>query len=38
LTFGKLLVIENGVYGERITQIATQYGIAMERDSATWPS
>ncbi|WP_175832776.1 2-aminoethylphosphonate aminotransferase [Burkholderia cenocepacia] len=24
----KLLVIENGVYGERITQIATQYGIA----------
>ncbi|WP_175681061.1 2-aminoethylphosphonate aminotransferase [Burkholderia cenocepacia] len=25
---GKLLVIENGVYGERITQIATQYGIA----------
>ncbi|RBB32994.1 2-aminoethylphosphonate aminotransferase [Burkholderia reimsis] len=27
---GKLLVIENGVYGERITQIATQYGIAHE--------
>ncbi|CAB3758693.1 2-aminoethylphosphonate aminotransferase [Paraburkholderia solisilvae] len=25
---GKLLVIENGVYGERITQIATQYRIA----------
>jgi len=24
---GKLLVIENGVYGERITQIATQYAI-----------
>jgi 2-aminoethylphosphonate-pyruvate transaminase len=27
---GKLLVIENGVYGERIAQIATQYGIAHE--------
>ncbi len=25
---GKLLVVENGVYGERITQIATQYRIA----------
>ncbi|NTX30622.1 2-aminoethylphosphonate aminotransferase [Burkholderia pyrrocinia] len=24
---GRLLVIENGVYGERIAQIATQYGI-----------
>ena len=27
---GKLLVVENGVYGERISQIATQYGIAHE--------
>ena len=25
---GKLLIIENGVYGERITRIATRYGIA----------
>ncbi len=25
---GKLLIIENGVYGERISQIAKQYGIA----------
>ncbi|MEM5385088.1 2-aminoethylphosphonate--pyruvate transaminase [Paraburkholderia phymatum] len=25
---GKLLIVENGVYGERITQIATQYRIA----------
>src|SRR6201996_3094923 len=27
---GKLLVIENGVYGERITQIASQYRLAHE--------
>src|ERR1700750_1122977 len=27
---GKLLVVENGVYGERITQIASQYRIAHE--------
>ncbi|MBS6361749.1 2-aminoethylphosphonate aminotransferase [Burkholderia sp.] len=27
---GKLLVIENGVYGERISQIATQYAIPHE--------
>ena len=27
---GKLLVIENGVYGDRIAQIAQQYGIAHE--------
>ncbi|MFP3480974.1 2-aminoethylphosphonate aminotransferase, partial [Burkholderia sp. SIMBA_057] len=25
---GKLLIIENGVYGERISQIAAQYRIA----------
>ncbi|PLZ02970.1 2-aminoethylphosphonate aminotransferase [Burkholderia sp. WAC0059] len=33
---GKLLVIENGVYGERITQIATQYGIAHEVVKHDW--
>ena len=33
---GKLLVIENGVYGERITQIATQYGIAHEVLKHEW--
>ncbi|RQR47046.1 MULTISPECIES: 2-aminoethylphosphonate aminotransferase [unclassified Burkholderia] len=33
---GKLLVIENGVYGERITQIATQYGIAHEVVKHEW--
>ncbi|KWO50394.1 2-aminoethylphosphonate aminotransferase [Burkholderia territorii] len=33
---GKLLVIENGVYGERITQIATQYGIAHDVLKHEW--
>ncbi|CAM2170040.1 2-aminoethylphosphonate--pyruvate transaminase [Burkholderia cepacia] len=33
---GKLLVIENGVYGERITQIAMQYGIAHEVLKHEW--
>jgi 2-aminoethylphosphonate-pyruvate transaminase len=33
---GKLLVIENGVYGERITQIATQYRIAHEAVKHDW--
>ena len=33
---GKLLVIENGVYGERITQIATQYGIAHDVLKHDW--
>ncbi|MBU9160048.1 2-aminoethylphosphonate aminotransferase [Burkholderia multivorans] len=33
---GKLLVIENGVYGERITQIATQYGIAHDVLEHEW--
>ncbi|UQO36267.1 2-aminoethylphosphonate aminotransferase [Burkholderia cepacia] len=33
---GKLLVIENGVYGERITQIATQYRIAHEVLKHEW--
>lgn len=33
---GKLLVVENGVYGERISQIATQYGIAHESLKHDW--
>src|SRR3569623_736074 len=33
---GKLLVIVNGVYGERIAQIATQYGIAHEALKHDW--
>ncbi|KVO33257.1 2-aminoethylphosphonate aminotransferase [Burkholderia ubonensis] len=33
---GKLLVIENGVYGERIAQIATQYAIAHEVLEHEW--
>ncbi|KUY64552.1 2-aminoethylphosphonate aminotransferase [Burkholderia cepacia] len=33
---GKLLVIENGVYGERITQITTQYGIAHDVLKHEW--
>ncbi|KVO90161.1 2-aminoethylphosphonate aminotransferase [Burkholderia ubonensis] len=33
---GKLLVIENGVYGERIKQIATQYAIAHEVLEHEW--
>ncbi|RQZ64902.1 2-aminoethylphosphonate aminotransferase [Burkholderia cepacia] len=33
---GKLLVIENGVYGERITQIATQYGITHDVLKHEW--
>lgn len=33
---GKLLVIENGVYGERITQIATQYRIAHDVLKHDW--
>ncbi|RAF77457.1 2-aminoethylphosphonate aminotransferase, partial [Burkholderia multivorans] len=33
---GKLLVIENGVYGERITQISTQYGIAHDVLKHEW--
>src|ERR1700692_3198084 len=28
---GRLLIVENGVYGERIAQICAQYGIAHER-------
>jgi 2-aminoethylphosphonate-pyruvate transaminase len=33
---GRLLVIDNGVYGERIAQISTQYGIANERLVGDW--
>ncbi len=33
---GHLLVIENGVYGERMTRIATNYGIAHTRLSHDW--
>ncbi|MEW4361590.1 2-aminoethylphosphonate aminotransferase [Burkholderia pseudomallei] len=33
---GKLLVVENGVYGERITQIATQYRIAHDVLKHDW--
>jgi len=35
-TEGRLLVIENGVYGDRITQICAQYGIAHERFTGDW--
>src|ERR1700752_5191680 len=33
---GKLLVVENGVYGERIAQIASQYRIAHEALHHDW--
>lgn len=33
---GRLLVIDNGVYGERISQICARYGIAHERMSGDW--
>lgn len=33
---GRLLVVENGVYGERIAQIAAQYQIAHERLVGEW--
>jgi 2-aminoethylphosphonate-pyruvate transaminase len=33
---GRLLVIENGVYGERIAQMCAQYGISHERVSGAW--
>jgi len=33
---GRLLVVENGVYGERITQICRQYGIAHDRIAGLW--
>jgi 2-aminoethylphosphonate-pyruvate transaminase len=33
---GRLLVVENGVYGERIAQICAQYQIAHERMTGDW--
>jgi 2-aminoethylphosphonate-pyruvate transaminase len=33
---GRLLVVENGVYGERIAQICAQYGISHERIRGDW--
>jgi 2-aminoethylphosphonate-pyruvate transaminase len=35
---GRLLILENGVYGERIAQIAAQYRIAHETLSHDWTS
>jgi 2-aminoethylphosphonate-pyruvate transaminase len=35
-TRGRVLIIENGVYGERIAQICAQYGIAHERLIGEW--
>ena len=33
---GRLLVVENGVYGERMSRIADAYGISFERVSSAW--
>ena len=33
---GRLLVVENGVYGERMAQMCAQYRIAHERLSGSW--
>jgi 2-aminoethylphosphonate-pyruvate transaminase len=33
---GRLLVVENGTYGERISRICAQYGIAHERIIGEW--
>ena len=33
---GRLLIVENGVYGERVAQISAQYGIAHERIVGDW--
>jgi 2-aminoethylphosphonate-pyruvate transaminase len=33
---GRLLVVENGVYGERIAQMCAQYRIAHERVTGSW--
>jgi 2-aminoethylphosphonate-pyruvate transaminase len=33
---GRLLVVENGVYGDRMTQICVQYGIAHQRLAGDW--
>jgi 2-aminoethylphosphonate-pyruvate transaminase len=33
---GRVLIVENGVYGERMAQICAQYGIAHERLVGDW--
>jgi 2-aminoethylphosphonate-pyruvate transaminase len=33
---GRLLIVENGVYGERMALISAQYGIAHERIQGDW--
>ncbi len=33
---GRLLNLENGVYGDRIAQMCAQYGIAHERVIGSW--
>ncbi|MDT3399622.1 2-aminoethylphosphonate aminotransferase [Streptomyces sp. B1866] len=33
---GRVLIVENGVYGERMSQIARAHGIAHERVAARW--
>ena len=33
---GKLLIVENGVYGERISRIADRYAIAQARLTSAW--
>ncbi len=33
---GRLLVVENGVYGERIASICARYGVAHERSVGEW--
>jgi 2-aminoethylphosphonate-pyruvate transaminase len=33
---GRLLIVENGVYGERIAQMCAQYRIAHERVAGPW--
>ena len=33
---GRVLIVENGVYGERIAQICAQFGIAPERLTGEW--
>ncbi|HEY2417362.1 MAG TPA: 2-aminoethylphosphonate aminotransferase [Steroidobacteraceae bacterium] len=33
---GRVLVVENGVYGERMTRICAQYGIAHRRLAGDW--
>jgi 2-aminoethylphosphonate-pyruvate transaminase len=35
---GRVLVVENGVYGERMSQICTRYRIAHDRAAGSWMS